>query len=141
MGRKPLVAFPSDLAPRPRITVDGGTGEDDDETETVDAEPTGNLEETYAQAKTRMARASADREEFNRDIARINRDELRGALVTRKEALAAAAEVRDAFVGLGKQLWPKVDVALPEGFPASQRQQMAVALKAAWDALLSDLSL
>ena len=141
MGRKPLVALPSDLAPRPRISSGGDPDDNEDDSETVDAEPTGNLQESYAQAKTRMARASADREEFNRDIARINRDELRGTLVTKKEATAAAAEIRDAFIGLGKQLWPRVDASLPEGFPASQRQQMALALKGAWDALLSELSL
>lgn len=140
MGRKHGGVSEKEIAPNDPAVIPRAEFDDEDP-EAVDAEPTGNLDETYAQAKTRQARAAADREEFNRDIFRVQRDQLRGTLVTKKEATAAAAEVRDAFMGLGKQLWPRVDGALPDAFPASQRQQMALALKAAWDSLLSELSL
>ncbi len=96
--------------------------------------------ETYGQAHTRREVAAADREEFNRDIAKIERDTLRGKLVTSKEAKAAAAEVRDAFLAIGKQLWGRTDQLLGDSLPASERQRIAQAMAQAWDALLSELS-
>lgn len=92
--------------------------------------------ETFTQARTRREIAAADREEYNRDIAKIERDERRGKLVTKREAIAAAAEVRDAFLALGKQLWPKTDSLLGD-LPASEKQRIASALDRAWQELLS----
>ncbi len=96
--------------------------------------------EDYGQAHTRREVAAADREEFNRDIAKIERDKLRGTLVTTKEAKAAAAEVRDAFLAVGKQLWSRTDALLGD-LPASDKQRLAQAQAKAWGDLLGELSL
>ncbi len=114
------------------------TMEDGDNEPVVIADDEG---ESYQQAHTRREVAAADREEFNRDIAKIERDTLRGKLVTAKEAKSAAAEVRDAFLAVGKQLWSRTDQLLGDTLPASERQRIAQAQAQAWEALLSELSL
>ena len=95
--------------------------------------------ESFTQARTRREIAAADREEYNRDIAKIDRDERRGKLVTAKEAKAAAAEVRDAFMAIGKQLWSRTDPLLGD-MPASEKQRIAQAQAQAWAALVTGLS-
>ncbi len=96
--------------------------------------------EDYQAAHTRRERAAADREEYHRDIAKIERDQLRGKLVTSKEAKAAAAAVRDAFMALGKQLWGRTDELLGD-LPASEKQRLAQAQGQAWTDLINKLSL
>lgn len=114
---------------------------DDDEPVVVsDDLPKGKRNESYKEARTRRERAAADREEFNRDIAKIERDTLRGKLVTAKEAKAAAAEVRDAFLAVGKQLWSRADTLLGD-MPASEKQRIATAVRQAWEELLGEMSL
>ncbi len=60
----------------------------------------------------------------------------RGDLVTKEESARAAATVRDAFIGLGKQLWTKLDGKLGD-MPNSTKQTVAVALQQSWDELLA----
>ncbi len=98
------------------------------------------LGETFAEARTRHQIASADREEYNRDIAKIERDLRRGALVTAKEAKASCAAVRDAFLAVGKQLWGRTDELLGD-MPASEKQRIAQAMATAWGDLLGGLRL
>lgn len=109
-------------------------GEEDDEPIVV------SDGESFAEARTRREVAAADKEEYNRDIAKIDRDERRGTLVTKKESEAAAAAVRDAFLAVGKQLWTRVDTTLSEDVNASDRRMFAQALDSAWMALLGEMS-
>ncbi len=125
-------AFASTRIRKGAAAVADAMGDDDEEPIVIG--------ETFAEARTRREIAGADREEYNRDIAKIERDTLRGKLVTSKEAKAAAAEVRDAFLAVGKQLWGRTDQLLGDSLPASERQRIAQAMQQAWEALLSELS-
>ncbi len=80
-------------------------------------------------------------EEQKNEKLRIAIDQERAKLVTQEEATAAAAAVRDGFVALLKQVWPRLDNKLPEDIAASARQKIATALQDTQQELLAELCL
>lgn len=80
------------------------------------------------EAKLRKERALAERAEME-----LERE--RGGLVTRADAKAAAALVRDAFLREAAQLPADVAKRLAERLPASTRAEVERAVADAWTAL------
>lgn len=87
-----------------------------------------------------IAREELIGREVKNDRERIQRDQVRGTLVTKEEARAAAAAVRDAFMVAGKQLPGTVQKMIRDRVPNNFHGAIISAIDEAWEQILAELA-